>query len=56
MSARDDLLAAHRGIATANDKLERAERQVRDLARDRDLWKARALKAEAQLQSLGEGV
>ena len=52
MSEHDDLIAAHKGIANLNDKREKAERRVRDLALDRDRWKARALFAEAQLHSL----
>lgn len=44
MSDPEDLIAARKGLMTLGNKLEKAERQVRDLA----------LKAEAQLHSLGE--
>ena len=43
--------AAQRLASEATARAEAAERALRDVARDRDDWKRRALAAEAELNS-----
>ncbi len=45
--------AAQRACNNHVEEQKKAERQVRDLVRDRDHWKERALIAEAALKSAG---
>lgn len=40
-------------VREAEKRAEAAEQRTRDIARDRDAWKRRALLAENQLDSLG---
>jgi hypothetical protein len=50
MAERDRAMAQ---IQSAEDRAEIAERAARDVARDRDQWRERALRAEAAMASMG---
>ncbi|MGN6772039.1 MAG: hypothetical protein ACTHJQ_19660 [Rhizobiaceae bacterium] len=43
-------------LTDAEYRAELAERQVRQITADRDIWKHRALEAEAELKSAGRAV
>ena len=47
------LANARKIISEQANRVSVAERQVRDIAKDRDIWQARALSAEAKLMSFG---
>lgn len=51
-----DALARQKEKARAEEaRAELAERQVRQIAAERDIWKHQAQEAQAKLKSLGEG-
>jgi phage shock protein A len=49
------LAKARKIISEQASRVSVAEKQVRDIAKDRDTWQARALSAEAKIMSFGIG-
>lgn len=56
MASLNEALAQQKEKARAEEaRAELAERQVRQIATERDIWKHQAQEAQARLKSLGEG-